>query len=54
MIEMVEFHIDPVVILEGFIEKHFGLVKQLKVVVGQVLNVVFNSNLDCFSYTRKV
>ena len=54
VVEMVEFNIDPVVILEGFIEKHLGLVKEQKVVVGQVLDVVFNSKFERFSYKRTV
>ena len=54
VVEEVEFNIDPVVVLEGLIKKQLRLVKEMKVIAGQVINVVFDSNLDCFSYIKKV
>ena len=54
VVEEVEFNVDPVVVLEGLIKKQLRLVKEMKVIAGQVINVVFDSNLDCFSYTKKV
>ena len=54
VVENVEFNVDPVVILKAFIKKNLRFIIEMKVVVGQVFNVVLDSNLECFSYTRKV
>ena len=54
VVEMVEFDIDPTVVVESFTKEYLRIVKEFKVVVGQVLHIVINTNFYGFSYRRKV
>ena len=50
MVEYVKLQVDAVVVLKRFTEQDLRVVDQSKVVVGKMLYIVFNHNLDGFTY----
>ena len=49
MVQVVEFHWDSVWILEWFSEHQLWFEEQFEIVIAQMLNVILNNNLDCFT-----
>ena len=53
VIKMVEFNINSVVILKCFIKKYLWFVEKVEVVATQMSDIELNSQLNCFTYSKK-